>query len=38
MFNSKAKEEVLEDVFLTQLEIDFPEFRQISVSMRGELM
>lgn len=27
----------VEDVFLTHLEVEFPEFRQISASMKGEL-
>lgn len=34
-FNSMTKEPV-EDVFLTHLEMEFPEFRQISASIRGE--
>uniref|UniRef100_A0A3B4WHG4 Phosphoinositide-3-kinase regulatory subunit 6 n=1 Tax=Seriola lalandi dorsalis TaxID=1841481 RepID=A0A3B4WHG4_SERLL len=35
-FTSMTKDPV-EDVFLTHLEMEFPEFRQISASVRGEL-
>lgn len=34
---TSMKKDPVEDVFLTHLEMEFPEFRQISASIRGEL-
>lgn len=36
IFSTGASKDPVEDVFLTHLDIDFPEFRQISASVKGD--